>query len=66
MQEHVLDFSPPEKFRGHKCAIRMELRCDTGSHKCGWHFEGFTISFNNESNMKKNDFFEHSETVNLD
>jgi hypothetical protein len=63
MQEHILDFSPPEKFRGHRCTMRIELYCDTGNWKSGWNFEGFAVSFNNQANMKQNDYFPHSKTM---
>jgi hypothetical protein len=61
MQEHIVDFTCPDKFKGHKCAIHIELNCNTSNNeKRGWNFEGFALSFNNEANTKQRAFFAHT------
>ena len=63
MQEHIFDFNPPEKYRGHKCALIVELYCNSSDWKTGWNYEGFTLSFNNQANMKPKDFFPHTKST---
>ena len=49
----------PEIYRGKFVDVRAELRCDTGSWKSGWNFEGFTLAFNATDKFKQRVWFKH-------
>jgi hypothetical protein len=47
----MLQFDVPQKYNGHKCAIHIELFCNSGDWKQDWHFEGWSVVVNQTKHL---------------
>jgi len=64
IREYMFEMQPSNKFKGHLCAIKIEVFCNTGDWKSDWHFEGFSV-FLNLPKVKENEKVRISEQVKL-
>lgn len=46
MLEHMMDVEVPDKYRGKLVEINAEVYANTGNWKEDWHFEGWSVVFN--------------------